>query len=591
MLKSHFMNTSRIILTFTVIILSNYLFSQGVGINTDGTDPIDMLHVKTSAASSADGIMIENPNGGNGDATITLRNNGSVDEWTFGFDDSDNDDFKISKSASLGTTNALTIDGNTRQILSGTAGTAGDPSWSFESDDNTGMYNSAGNQISWSTAASERLRLTSSQLATTFNGTVSVPAYSFTGDNNVGIYRSAADNLSITTAGTETMRSNTTVTSFMREIQTRQTNASSGDILVRIYDSSDDGIIDIYENNAMNHRIHGNGTTIFNEQGLDLDFRIEGNTQTQLFRIDAGNNSIGLHEAPNATTVGGVVVDRVAYPIEIGSDGAAGTQATIGWWNGAEVEIMPETANYGYVGSAANYWYYMYSNNFVNVSTRDTKRDFIKIDENKAANEYLMTAIDNMSPYFYKYKAENDKPEEGMGKYRPQYHLGVIVDESPDVIKDVAFSGIDIYGLSVLSLNGVKHNRAEIKKLKPKTANDFGTITTSNRIVKVKFSSEFSNQLENAQIPVITASTNKSDVTISIIEKTKLGFTIELSKVTENINIDWISFAKISEQTEITYKDLDKSIINKLEITDETKEKLIEYHKRTPTKEMEPNKQ
>jgi len=37
-----------------------------------------------------------------------------------------------------------------------------------------------------------------------------------------------------------------------------------------------------------------NGATVFNESGADVDFRIEGDTEANLFYVDAGNNKIGI---------------------------------------------------------------------------------------------------------------------------------------------------------------------------------------------------------------------------------------------------------------------------------------------------------
>jgi len=45
-------------------------------------------------------------------------------------------------------------------------------------------------------------------------------------------------------------------------------NADGGDTLVRIYDSSDDGIIDVYQNNSITARIHGYGESFIRGGGL-----------------------------------------------------------------------------------------------------------------------------------------------------------------------------------------------------------------------------------------------------------------------------------------------------------------------------------
>jgi len=89
---------------------------------------------------------------------------------------------------------------------------------------------------------------------------------------------------------------------FSDDIYLRDGAVNGGDILVRIYDSADDGIIDIYENNAYNIRLDGNGVSIFNEQGIATnDFRIESNGQANMFFVDAGNDRIGIGTAAPTT--------------------------------------------------------------------------------------------------------------------------------------------------------------------------------------------------------------------------------------------------------------------------------------------------
>ena len=39
------------------------------------------------------------------------------------------------------------------------------------------------------------------------------------------------------------------------------------------------------------------GSTVFNEDGADVDFRIEGDTQASLFKVDAGNDRVGIGES------------------------------------------------------------------------------------------------------------------------------------------------------------------------------------------------------------------------------------------------------------------------------------------------------
>ena len=79
------------------------------------------------------------------------------------------------------------------------------------------------------------------------DGSVSTPSLFFDNDSNCGLFRSAADTLNFTTGGVE--------------------------------------------------RMELGSTTIFNESGADVDFRIESDTETHMFFIDAANNRIGINDS------------------------------------------------------------------------------------------------------------------------------------------------------------------------------------------------------------------------------------------------------------------------------------------------------
>ncbi|MGH1338382.1 MAG: tail fiber domain-containing protein [Aureispira sp.] len=108
------------------------------------------------------------------------------------------------------------------------------------------------------------------------------------------------------------------------DIYLRDGAVNGGDVLVRIFDSADDGIIDVYENNAMNHRIHGNGVSVFNEQGNNnADIRMESDNQANMFFLNAGTNRIGvgtgapseaLHiQGGTRTSIGSVIGQHTTY--------------------------------------------------------------------------------------------------------------------------------------------------------------------------------------------------------------------------------------------------------------------------------------
>lgn len=86
------------------------------------------------------------------------------------------------------------------------------------------------------------------------------------------------------------------------DIYLRDGAVNGGDVLARLYDSDDDGVLDIYQNNLINHRIHGNGETVFNELGTVNDFRVESDTRPNLFLVDSSDNIVRI----GTTTTGGI---------------------------------------------------------------------------------------------------------------------------------------------------------------------------------------------------------------------------------------------------------------------------------------------
>jgi hypothetical protein len=142
-----------------------------------------------------------------------------------------NDVLKAILTNNSGTTDPATV----------IAGAAGSKAFSFWADTNSSpavlkIRNAADN------AWIELFQLDGT--LTLEDGSVSSPALAFRDDLNTGVYSSAADTFNVATAGVE--------------------------------------------------RMELGAATVFNEDGADVDFRIEGDTDANLFYVDAGNSRIGI---------------------------------------------------------------------------------------------------------------------------------------------------------------------------------------------------------------------------------------------------------------------------------------------------------
>ena len=71
--------------------------------------------------------------------------------------------------------------------------------------------------------------------------------------------------------------------------------STTGTTIARLYDSGDDGVFQVYKDGTIQHNINSVGASVFNEQGLTNDFRIETDTQSDMFFVDGSADRIGIN--------------------------------------------------------------------------------------------------------------------------------------------------------------------------------------------------------------------------------------------------------------------------------------------------------
>ena len=85
-------------------------------------------------------------------------------------------------------------------------------------------------------------------------------------------------------------------TYFGGDVYWRDEN-TNGTILAQLFDDGNDGRFRIMENGITSVDLDANTQFIFNEQGLDRNFRIESNTNANMLFMDAGLNRMGIGTA------------------------------------------------------------------------------------------------------------------------------------------------------------------------------------------------------------------------------------------------------------------------------------------------------
>ncbi len=235
--------------------------------------------------------------------------------------------------------------------------------------------------------------------------------------------------------------------------------------------------------------------------------------------------------------------------------------------------INPLTGNYGYVGTSSQYWWYMHSNNFIDPSQRELKRDIVPLDDDQMA--YVMNDIEKIKPSFYKYKAESDELVPGFEtKYRPNMHLGVILDEAPDYIQDQAFSGIDIYAMGVFALTGVKYQQKQIKELQQKVNSNMivGTASMTSNTITVQLPTGFCDE---GELPVINITPTGPNSGYYLSSANWESFSVTGSSP---FTFNWQAVRVTNEEVEIQAKPVIDSKLAEQLVVDQSKKDLIKAY-------------
>lgn len=234
---------------------------------------------------------------------------------------------------------------------------------------------------------------------------------------------------------------------FSDDITLRRNDVSSGDDLVKLTSQSNNGVIEIYENNDLNHKIHGRNESVFNETGLSTaDFRVETENRTDAFVVDAGDDVVRVGNPANSslTDNGNSVYDQ--FGIEQGkidyvlhADNTETTGTTIGLGSKEYLvdgnsetlfsDVLSPTTHLTVDLGWSNAWRTVNAMSFAMTSDKRAKSNIKPID-------YGLKEILNMRPVSYTLNQDPFK----------EVQLGLIAQETlplvPEVVQTFEFKKI-----------------------------------------------------------------------------------------------------------------------------------------------------
>lgn len=187
-------------------------------------------------------------------------------------------------------------------------GSAADPSLSFQSDPDLGLYRESADVLAVASNGAQVGRFTTTGYQA-IPGTVTTPGISFVGDGNTGIYREAADTIAFATNGTKMLNIDVSRTRIYSHLDIFET-----DPLINFYDGGplraylqytaagglridSDSVLVLAGNNSVGAEVRDSGLRVFAGTATTPGLTFTGDSDTGFFLSAA--NSIGI--ATNGT--------------------------------------------------------------------------------------------------------------------------------------------------------------------------------------------------------------------------------------------------------------------------------------------------
>lgn len=340
---------------------------------------------------------------------------------------------------------------------------------------------------------------------------------------------------------------------------------TNGTSLASMEDDGNDGRFRIYENGATSVDLDANTAFIFNEQGLDRNFRVESDLHSTMLYVDGGTNRVGVGSGSPGfrfDILGQTAQDTFIYR---GRNGAAtGTRTQIGsieyfkdqsstidFTGGSNFSINLNAAAAYNLQLATNSAAKPGSNTWTVASDARLKEDVNPYNDGLAE-------LKQINPVYFKYNGKANIADKN-------YHVGVIAQELEKVAPYMVgsfesadgnlpfeeqeantktYKSVDNGAMTYMLINAVKELDAKIEAKNNAVQSDFGMIQMQGDTMFIPFSSEFKNKL--AVMPIVTVTPIGTQQSLTIVSQSKDGFKVCIvnSELPSNCMFNWIAMAK-----------------------------------------------
>jgi len=207
-------------------------------------------------------------------------------------------------------------------------------------------------------------------------------------------------------------------------------------------DDGDDGRFLIYENGIISVDLDANTGFFFNEQGLDRDFRIESDSNSSMFKVDAGNSRIGIMKTTPLFDF-----HLKQSDITAGSPGGIALEnstTTANWkiyHSGGDLSFAENGTKRGHIASG--------SGMYVPVSDRRLKKSITEF-------ESILDKLSDLKLYRYLYKDQELSAQKTIG-----FMAQDIEPLFPELVSlgDDGYFGLNYSGFGVLAIKAIQEQQ------------------------------------------------------------------------------------------------------------------------------------